>query len=240
MKDFMRHYKQLTVERKRNPMSQNAFTLYHLLLEHDNELGWMDYFTAPNGMLASTLQGFSLKSLERARNELIAKGYIKYKKGLGNQAGRYLIVDFGVQNGVQNGVQSVVQIGVQTGVQVANKVSTLTKPNENQTNISPPDPLTGDAPAAQRETRKRFVPPSVEEVASYCHERNNGISAEAFVAHYASKGWMIGKSPMKNWKQAVITWEQKRKEQGIPVRIPPPPAPHILGAEIRKVDDGCG
>ena len=47
---------------------------------------------------------------------------------------------------------------------------------------------------------------------SYCKERNNGIDAEAFVAFYESKGWLIGKNPMKNWKSAVITWEKSRKQ----------------------------
>lgn len=62
-----------------------------------------------------------------------------------------------------------------------------------------------------QEKVKKFVPPTVEEVKNYCDERNNGIDAEAFVAFYDSKGWMIGKNKMKSWKSAVITWEKSRK-----------------------------
>lgn len=62
-----------------------------------------------------------------------------------------------------------------------------------------------------QEKFKKFVPPTVEEVKNYCDERNNGIDAEAFVAFYDSKGWMIGKNKMKSWKSAVITWEKSRK-----------------------------
>jgi predicted phage replisome organizer len=54
-----------------------------------------------------------------------------------------------------------------------------------------------------------FVPPSLQEVQSYCQERNNGIDAEAFIAFYESKGWMVGKNKMKNWKSAVVTWEKR-------------------------------
>lgn len=61
---------------------------------------------------------------------------------------------------------------------------------------------------------KRFFPPTVDEVREYCQTRNNGIDPEAFVAFYASKGWKIGQSPMKDWKQAVITWEKRRKQEG--------------------------
>jgi len=62
-----------------------------------------------------------------------------------------------------------------------------------------------------QEKVKKFAPPTVEEVKNYCLERNNGIDAEAFVAFYDSKGWMIGKNKMKSWKSAVITWEKSRK-----------------------------
>jgi hypothetical protein len=29
------------------------------------------------------------------------------------------------------------------------------------------------------------------------------------VDYYTSNGWMVGKNPMKDWKAAVRTWEQK-------------------------------
>lgn len=61
---------------------------------------------------------------------------------------------------------------------------------------------------------KRFIPPSVAEVAAYCKERGNGIDAESFVAHYETGGWVYGKNrtPIKSWKSAVVTWEKRAKE----------------------------
>lgn len=56
---------------------------------------------------------------------------------------------------------------------------------------------------------KRFTRPSVEEVRAYCEERGNGVSAEAFVDFYESKGWKVGNSPMKDWRAAVRTWEKR-------------------------------
>lgn len=67
------------------------------------------------------------------------------------------------------------------------------------------------------EKRSRFVPPSVEEVAAYCRERNNRIDPQTFVDFYASKGWVVGKSKMKDWKAAIRTWE-KRDGNGQPER----------------------
>lgn len=66
-----------------------------------------------------------------------------------------------------------------------------------------------------RGKRERFTPPSMDEVAAFCLERKNGIDPEEFVSFYASKGWKVGTSPMKDWRAAVVTWEKKRaKETG--------------------------
>ena len=60
-------------------------------------------------------------------------------------------------------------------------------------------------------TNNKFVPPKVEEVKAYCEERKNGIDPEMFISFYESKGWMIGKNKMKDWKAAVRTWEKKER-----------------------------
>ena len=55
----------------------------------------------------------------------------------------------------------------------------------------------------------RFTPPTVDEVRDYCRERGNSVDAERFVDFYTAKGWKVGKSPMKDWKAAVRTWEKE-------------------------------
>lgn len=62
--------------------------------------------------------------------------------------------------------------------------------------------------------RKRFTPPTVEEVKAYCTERGNKINAEQFVDFYSSKGWMVGKNPMKDWKACIRTWEKRDEPNG--------------------------
>lgn len=54
----------------------------------------------------------------------------------------------------------------------------------------------------------RFAPPTVEEIKSYCLERKNLVDAERFHDFYESKGWLVGKTKMKDWKAAVRTWEK--------------------------------
>ena len=59
----------------------------------------------------------------------------------------------------------------------------------------------------------RFRPPKVEEVAAYCLERGNGIDAQHFIDFYESKGWKVGRTPMKSWKAAVRTWENRNGDK---------------------------
>lgn len=66
-----------------------------------------------------------------------------------------------------------------------------------------------------KDNNRRFTPPTVEEVKAYCLERKNTVDPESFVSFYESKGWMIGKNKMKDWKAAVRTWEQKEKEKPV-------------------------
>ena len=89
------------------------------------------------------------------------------------------------------------------GGQIADK----DKDKEKNPPYSPP---TGEGEGGDS---SRFVRPTVDEVRAYCEERGNGIDPEEFVAFYESKGWMVGKDPMKSWKGAVVTWEKKRKKE---------------------------
>lgn len=70
--------------------------------------------------------------------------------------------------------------------------------------VSPQTPQGGD----EKKPRTRFVKPTVEEIRSYCQERNNGIDPERFFDFYESKGWVVGKQPMKDWKACIRTWEK--------------------------------
>ena len=59
----------------------------------------------------------------------------------------------------------------------------------------------------------RFTPPTVDEVRAYCQERGNSVDPERFVDFYASKGWLVGKTRMKDWRAAVRSWERSDSQQ---------------------------
>lgn len=75
-----------------------------------------------------------------------------------------------------------------------------------------------------KEKVKRFKKPTIDEVVEYCRENNYNVDANKFWDFYESKGWKVGKNPMKDWKASVRTWvrnadkppeqtaEQKKKQ----------------------------
>lgn len=81
----------------------------------------------------------------------------------------------------------------------------------NHTVICPPCwfPNEKEKAAISPKATKRFTPPTVEEVRTYCKERGNKVDPAAFVSFYDSNGWKVGKNPMKDWRAAVRTWEQR-------------------------------
>lgn len=84
------------------------------------------------------------------------------------------------------------------------------KESENDSYCSPPPPSGPE----------RFVPPTLAEVQSYVAERQSPVDPQGFIDFYASKGWMVGKTPMKDWKAAcrnAETWERwSRTEASAP------------------------
>ena len=99
-------------------------------------------------------------------------------------------------------------------------VTTKCQPNDNQMSTKcqaevrlGKDSIDKDIKEKINKKEKSFKKPTVDEVAEYCRERNNGINPHNFIDYYEAKGWMIGKNKMKDWKAAVRTWENRRKEE---------------------------
>lgn len=72
----------------------------------------------------------------------------------------------------------------------------------------------------EKASAARFRAPSPEEVAEYAaaYAASKGIDLastdfdpERFVDFYAQKGWMVGKSRMKDWKASVRNWVRTSK-----------------------------
>lgn len=74
-------------------------------------------------------------------------------------------------------------------------------------------PIENENETVIRNKKSVFVIPEIQEIIEYCKERNNGVDAERFFDFYESKGWVIGKNKMKDWKATVRTWEKNKSDQ---------------------------
>lgn len=99
--------------------------------------------------------------------------------------------------------------GAPLGNKNAAKNNPKTTPNENvNENVNENNKEKNNLKVIQKEKTKIFQKPTIDEVKSYCKERNNSVVAEKFFDFYESKGWKVGNQPMKDWRAAVRTWER--------------------------------
>lgn len=71
------------------------------------------------------------------------------------------------------------------------------------------------------EPKKAVSKPKIDEISEYVKEKQYHVDAEQFYNFYESKGWKIGKAPMKNWRSAVATWEKRYLDEH-PMQKPKP------------------
>lgn len=91
--------------------------------------------------------------------------------------------------------------------------------NTKESNTDSMKELRNNPPVSPGGKKKRFVPPSVEEVRAYCQERQNTIDAQQFVDFYTANGWTQGHGkPIKDWRAAVRTWEARDRDKTRQVR----------------------
>ena len=98
--------------------------------------------------------------------------------------------------------------GYQNCNTIDNKQVTTTNNKEqvnNKTNLK--------VSLGKKSSSKKFIPPQLSAVECYCKERNNGIDPQKFVDFYEARGWMYGKTKIKDWKAAVRTWEHQEKQK---------------------------
>lgn len=59
---------------------------------------------------------------------------------------------------------------------------------------------------------KKFIIPTFNDVLEYCMQNNLDVDGVKFINFYESKGWMVGKNKMKDWKAAIRTWVKPKSE----------------------------
>lgn len=67
-----------------------------------------------------------------------------------------------------------------------------------------------------KETARRFIIPTLEEIQNYCNERQNKINPEYFLDYYTARDWKFNNGgKMKDWKATIRNWErlERNREQ---------------------------
>lgn len=59
--------------------------------------------------------------------------------------------------------------------------------------------------------KKKFTKPMLEELEAYKQERNLNVNCEVFWDYYEAKGWVIGRSPMKDWRATMRNWSRNQE-----------------------------
>lgn len=73
------------------------------------------------------------------------------------------------------------------------------------------------SPEKKEKIERKEIPPTLEQVTKYCQLRKNNINPQSFIDFYDSKGWVVGKSKMKDWQAAIRTWEHTEKKSTSPI-----------------------
>lgn len=171
----------------------------HMLLKANWKDGNFKGTTVPRGSFVSSIRkladetSLTEREVRTAINHLKTTGEVTHKST--SKYSVFTVVNYDLYQ--SNDTQSVSQT---TSERQSNDIQTTT------------------IEEGKKERRKennntvRFIPPDVDMVREYCIERNNSVDAQSFVDFYSSKGWMIGKNKMKDWKAAVRTWEKGRSQ----------------------------
>ena len=119
----------------------------------------------------------------------------------------------GNQNATKNNQETTKEQPKTTNVQpnhnvnVNDNVNVNVNDNENKKEIISKD----------IKEKRVFQTPTLSEIKDYILEKHYQVDAERFFDFYSSKGWMIGKNKMKDWKAAIRTWARSGIQKQSPV-----------------------
>lgn len=146
------------------------------------------------GVVYNAIYGYALDGIEPELSGIAKAIFLLVKPQIDANNSRY-------ENGKKGGKPKANQSETKTEPK-PNQDETETEPNVNvNVNVNEND-------LKENTKRKVFTKPTVEEVKAYCVERKNNVNPDKFIDFYESKGWLIGKNPMKDWKACVRTWEK--------------------------------
>lgn len=169
------------------------------------------------------IRGKSIRTMQRIIDGLKTKGYVQVKVYVDDEGNRHrniiptkhvkLVmghVKFDV-GGVMSDVGGMTDL---SPTPCQNWQHNNNKMNNSKMNKSANADLRNSTPSQQSKAkRKKFVPPSLDEVEQYVEEKGLAIDASRFFDFYTAGEWHdSGGKPVKNWKQKALTWDRWEQE----------------------------
>lgn len=191
------------------------------------------------------LRGKGMRTAQRVVESLKKKGYIKavvYTDERGKSHRkifpvRYVKSGMGVKIDIGSydksdvgGTSNLSPTYVKSGTQIILK-------NNTKMNKSANADLRNSTPSQKSKAkRKKFVPPSLDEVEQYVEEKGLAIDARRFFDFYTEGEWHDGGGkPVKNWKQKALTWD-RREQENRKSKLPAQGPVRLTQADIERRD----
>ena len=167
----------------------NAKLLYGEITALTNKEG---YCWASNSYFAN-LYGVHKNTISKWVQSLQVAGYISIELGIDNKNGK---IEFERKIYLKN-----TEGGKQNAEGGVNEIVETPKRNAEHNNTV-------------NTTMSRFKKPTLEELTEYLQQLQiKDFTAEKFFDYYESKGWLVGRHKMKDWKAAVRTWKNNTKKE---------------------------
>lgn len=99
----------------------------------------------------------------------------------------------------------------ETSNQPINQPATNEQPTSNQRATTDKKDKKDKNVKKERKIQVQFAPPTMNEVADYFLEKGSTeFESEKFCNYYESKGWIVGRVKMKNWRSAASGWMSRQ------------------------------
>jgi hypothetical protein len=194
--------------------------VYFFCIEHCNRLGWKSKFGLPTQMAMEAIGVKNWRTYTKAFNDIVDWGFIKIIQKSKNQYSSNIIA---IVKNTKALPKAITEANATTDTEANTEAATvkntkalskaIQKHSQKQRNgiahIDKPYNYRTIEQVGEKSTR--FIPPTLEDIKNYCLERKNYVDADKFFDFYESKGWMVGKNKMKDWRASVRTWEKEKK-----------------------------
>ena len=186
--------------------------IYFFAIEHCNRLGDREKFGFPSQMTMEAIGVKNYQTYGKALKDLEDWGFIKFIERSKNQYSANIITIVATtKNDKARGKaldKATLKHDAKHDVKQTQSTVSINKPL-NQETKEPNKPID-----KRKKESGRFIAPSLQEIKDLAIEKKYlNFDSETFINFYESKGWMVGKSKMKDWKASAALWNSRNKNQ---------------------------